>query len=276
MLYKHLVLIMCDDKIITSVLTIAGSDSCGGAGIQADLKTFSSIGVYGSSVITSITAQNTTCVNSIYDLPLSIIEDQFETIMDDLKIKNIKIGMLSSSDIVITIEKLLRKYDIENIVLDPVMVSESGGKLLKEDAILKLKEILIPKVNIITPNIKEAEVLSGLSINSINDAKYAALKISDLGSRYVIIKGGHLNGNDLLYDSKNDTYDIYNGEYINNSKYGYHGTGCTYSSALVSYLELGNTIKEACKLSKKFVLNGIINSKKIGKGSMPVYQKYIL
>ena len=260
-------------KNITSVLTIAGSDSCGGAGIQADLKTFLSIGVYGSSVITSITAQNTTKVKNVYNLPLSIIEDQFESVMEDLFIKNIKIGMLSSIDIVVTVEKLISKYPLENIVLDPVMVSESGCILLENNAISTLKKILIPKVNIITPNIKEAEVLSGININSINDVKNAAFEISKLGPRYIIIKGGHLKGEDLLYDSKENIYKIYHGKYINNSKFGYHGTGCTYSSALLSYLELEKSIEDSCKLAKKFVLDGIINAKKVGKGSIPVNQK---
>lgn len=256
-----------------SVLTIAGSDSCGGAGIQADLKTFLSIGVYGSSVITSITAQNTTNVKSIYDLPLKIIEDQFESIVSDLIIKYIKIGMLSSTEIVLLVSKLLEKHRYKIVVLDPVMSSESGGTLLDPKSIIVLKEKLLPKVHIVTPNIKEAEILSGINIKSIDDAKKAAKNISKYGTHYIIIKGGHLNGEDLLYDSKKNEYYIYKGKYINPGKYGYHGTGCTYSSALLSYLALGNTIKKSCKLAKHFVLKGIINSRKIGKGSIPVNQR---
>ncbi len=257
-----------------SLLTIAGSDCSSGAGIQADLKTFASIGVYGSSVITSITAQNTMGVRRIYDLPTSIIVDQFESVIEDLDINFIKIGMISSTDIVLTISMLLKKYKFENVIFDPVMISESGGILLDQNAIPIIKEKLYKNIKVITPNIYEAEILSGIKIKSIEESKKAAKKIGFSGIPYVIIKGGHLKGNDLLYDSSNDEYKIYSGSFIDTEKYGYHGTGCTYSSALASYLSIGKCIEEACKLSKDFVLNGIINSIKVGNGSTPVNQFY--
>lgn len=259
-----------------SVLTIAGSDSCGGAGIQADIKTFAAIGLHGSCVITSITSQNTKGVKEIFNLPLKTIENQLKSILEDLNIRYIKIGMLSSPEIVSLIATLLLKYNLKNVILDPVMVAESGGILLEKAAINVLKQTLLPKIYILTPNIMEAEILADMKIKTINQSKIAAYKISMLGIPYVIIKGGHLNGIDLLYDSKSKKYTTYKSHYINN-KHGFHGTGCTYSSAIASYLSLGYTIEKSCKLAKNFVSKCIVNAEKVGHGSIPVNQtEYLL
>lgn len=253
------------DQKIPKALTIAGSDSGGGAGIQADLKTFSALGVHGSSVITAITAQNTKEVTAVHNVPLDIIEKQIDAVLSDIGANAVKIGMLSNSEIIKTISKKLKNYNIKNIVLDPVMVAASGAKLLEDSAIVSLKKELIPLALIITPNIPEAEVLVNKKIKDINDAKNAAKEIIKLGCKTVLIKGGHLNINnneviDIFYDGHNFV-EIKNKK-INKTG---HGTGCTLSSAIAAYIAKGFELKEAVKNAINYVHNALEKGFKVGE-----------
>lgn len=249
------------------VLTIAGSDSCGGAGIQADIKTMSALGVYAMSVITAVTAQNTQGVMAVQEVTKEIVEAQLRAIFDDIQVDAVKIGMVSNSEIIRTIREMLIEYKIKNIVLDTVMISKSGYYLLKPEAIDELKK-LISIVDIVTPNIPEAEELTGMKISSEDDMKKAALKILEYKPKYVLVKGGHRcnDAKDVLYyDGKFLTID---GDriYTENT----HGTGCTLSSAIASYIARGYRVEEAVKLSKEYISKAIENSFSIGKGVGPV------
>ena len=192
------------ESTIKTVLTIAGSDSGGGAGIQADLKTFSALGVFGKTIVTSITSQNSFGVQSTYDLPIQVIEKQFQAVLDDKKCYAVKTGMLGNEEVVILISKMIKKGRIKNIVVDPVIFSSSGKRLLTERGMTILKEYLLPIANLVTPNLKEAELLSGVRIKSQADRKRAARIILKSGVGAVLITGGHLKGNpkDLLLDEK--------------------------------------------------------------------------
>lgn len=253
-------------------LTIAGSDSSGGAGIQADLKTFSAIGTYGMSVITAITAQNTEGVFMVEDLSKEIIRKQIEVVIEDIKPKAIKIGMVSNPEIINEIVDTLSKYDIEYLVVDPVMISKSGFYLLKPEAKDALIKNLIPKAYILTPNTLEAEEISGVKINTLEDMKEAGEKILDLGPKYVLMKGGHLEGEAIDILVGKDVYKELKSERLNNKNT--HGTGCTLSSAITSYLALGNDIERAVELGKEYITNAIKNSFDIGKGVGPVNHFY--
>lgn len=248
-------------------LTIAGSDSCGGAGIQADLKTFAANGVYGMSVITAVTAQNTTGVIAVEDISPNLIAKQIEAIFEDIDVHSVKIGMLSSTYAIMTISDMLSKYNPPNIVLDPVMISKSGYSLLKPDSIEALKEKLIPLALVVTPNIPEAEVLSAIKIRSITDMKRAACIIHKIGPKYALIKGGHLESDpiDILFDGK--TYTYYKSKRI--ATKNTHGTGCTLSSAIAANLAKGVLVPEAIAIAKKYVHSAIRHSLSIGKGAGP-------
>lgn len=249
------------------VLTIAGSDSCGGAGIQADIKTMSALGVYGMSVITAVTAQNTLGVWKSMEMPLDLIEAQICSVFNDIRADAIKIGMVPSRKTAVLIKNLLLKYAAENIVLDPVMISKSGYSLAGANACETLME-LIPIASLVTPNIPEAEALSGVKIKSISDMKTAALKIQEDGVKNVLVKGGH------RYDDADDVllagneFHIFHEERINTLNT--HGTGCTLSSAIASHLAKGYDVKEAVRLSKKYITKAIENSLEIGNGNGPV------
>lgn len=249
------------------VLTIAGSDSCGGAGIQADIKTMSALGVYGMSAITAVTAQNTKGVFKVQEIDKDVIEAQIRCIFEDIQVDAVKIGMVSEAEIIKTIKKLLLEYKAKNIVLDPVMVSKSGYFLLKPEAIEELKG-LISIADVVTPNIPEAEALTDLKIISQKEMELAALNISKLGIKNVLIKGGHRcnDANDVLLTE--DDFITINGHRIvtNNT----HGTGCTLSSAIASYLAKGFSVKDAVILSKKYITTAIANSFPIGEGVGPV------
>ncbi|MDU5110113.1 MAG: bifunctional hydroxymethylpyrimidine kinase/phosphomethylpyrimidine kinase [Clostridium sp.] len=253
-------------------LTIAGSDSSGGAGIQADLKTFSAIGTYGMSVITAITAQNTEGVFMVEDLSKEIIRKQIEVVIEDIKPKAIKIGMVSNPEIINEIVDTLSKYDIEYLVVDPVMISKSGFYLLKPEAKDALIKNLIPKAYILTPNTLEAEEISGVKINTLEDMKEAGEKILDLGPTYVLMKGGHLEGEAIDILIGKDVYKELKSDRLNNKNT--HGTGCTLSSAITSYLALGNEIEKSVELAKEYITNAIKNSFDIGKGVGPVNHFY--
>ncbi|CEK35048.1 bifunctional hydroxymethylpyrimidine kinase/phosphomethylpyrimidine kinase [Paraclostridium sordellii] len=253
-------------------LTIAGSDSSGGAGIQADLKTFSAIGTYGMSVITAITAQSTQGVFLVEDLSKEIIKKQIEVVFDDIPPKAVKIGMVSSPEIIRVIVEALDNYNPKNLVVDPVMISKSGYSLLKPEAKENLIKYLIPKAYILTPNTLEAEEIAGIKINNLDDMKLVGEKILGLGPNYVLMKGGHLDGDAIDVLIGKDTFEIYKSERLDMKNT--HGTGCTLSSAITAYLALGLDVKEAVLEAKKYITNAIKYSFDIGKGVGPVHHFY--
>ncbi len=246
------------------VMTIAGSDSGGGAGIQADLKTFAALGAHGTCALTSITSQNTTGVLDIHDLPPPVIASQIRAVASDMDIAHAKTGMLSSSDIILTVAEMVREYGIP-LVVDPVMAAEAGGSLLQSDAVKTLQEKLIPLSRVVTPNIHEAGVLAGIKVDDWQDAKEAARCIVDAGANAIIITGGHLDGSDLLYDGLDFT--LIDGELV---KGGTHGAGCTYSAALTVFLATGHSLRDAAAGAKLFVTRAILESRSVGKGVGPV------
>ena len=253
---------------LKQVLTIAGSDSGGGAGIQADLKAMSANGVFGMSVITAITAQNTRAVTAAYDLPLDLIEAQMEAIFEDFEVSAVKTGMLSSTGIVRLVARKLEALSVENLVVDPVMISKSGYDLLQPDSIESVKHDLIPLARLVTPNLPEAERLTGRSIRTADDAKAAARAIHKLGPGAVLVKGGHRldePATDILFDGSEFT--VLPGEYIKTSNT--HGTGCTYASAIAAKLALGNDLVEAVRTAKAYVTEAIRHSLAIGHGHGP-------
>ncbi len=256
------------------VLTIAGSDSCGGAGIQADLKTFSAHAVYGMSVITAVTAQNTQGVFAVQDINQDVIAKQIEAIFDDIEVDGVKIGMVSQVSTIEVIAEQLRKYAPPMIVIDPVMVSKSGYHLLNPDAQAALIKKLLPLAFIVTPNIPEAEVIAKISINTLQQMEEAAKAIYQLGAKNVLLKGGHLedDSTDILYDGQEFSY--FSSTRINTKNT--HGTGCTLSSAITANLALGYSIAQAMSISKDFITTAIKHSLSIGKGVGPTHHFYTL
>lgn len=250
------------------VLTIAGSDSGGGAGIQADLKTFSAFGVYGLSVITALTAQNTVRVYGVEPVSPDFVGLQFEAVITDIGADAVKTGMLFSAETIDVVALKLHQNRIAHVVCDPVMVAKSGDKLLEDNAIHTLKERLAPEVSILTPNIPEAEVLSGLPIHSAEALKEAALRIHGFGCGAVLIKGGHLRGgaDDILYDG--ERFIRYSQKRIETLHT--HGTGCTYSAAIAANLAKGFELAEAVRIAKAFVTEAIRTARPLGKGHGPL------
>jgi len=256
------------------VLTIAGSDSGGGAGIQADLKTFAAIGCYGMSVITALTAQNTQGVTAIHALPPSFAIEQMTAVFTDIGADAVKIGMLYSAELIEAISETLNKYRARNIVLDPVMVAQSGDKLLQDDAIQAIKDHLMPVADVVTPNLPEAEVLLGQKIEGFEDMQRAARSLAQFGSRSVLIKGGHLEesiSTDLLYLTEEDRFVILEAERIASTNN--HGTGCTLSSAIAAYMSKGSDIENAANKAKTYIHHAIRAGAayKIGHGHGPVH-----
>jgi hydroxymethylpyrimidine/phosphomethylpyrimidine kinase len=250
-------------------LTIAGSDSGGGAGIQADLKTFQAFNVFGVSAITSITSQNTLGVRSVQDINAEIVGDQIDMIMEDMGCDAAKTGMVSNVQLIEIIVDKVKKYKIEKLVIDPVMVSKSGDRLLKKEAENTLIKELLPLSYILTPNIIEAEIISGYKITGIEDAKIAARKIAGMGANHVLLKGiYHEKGKsiDVLYDGKD--YNILESEKIDSKNI--HGTGCTLSSAIAASLSRGENLINAVKIAKEYVTLAIENAPGIGKGFGPL------
>ncbi len=249
---------------MVTVLTIAGSDSSGGAGIQADLKTFCAYGVYGAAVITALTAQNTVGVQAMLEIEENFVAKQLDSVLTDLRVNAAKIGMVFKKETIRIIADKLLEYNVKNIVLDPVIFSKSGDSLIKDDAVAILKEKLIPICDVITPNLYEAESLSGFSARNTEDMKKASEILYSLGSKAVIIKGGHLYGDaiDLLYNGKE--FKILKGERISGKNP--HGTGCTFSSALAAGLALGLSIDEAFISAKEYVADAIKKSIAVGSG----------
>lgn len=253
-------------------LTIAGSDSSGGAGVQADLKTFSAIGTYGMSVITAITAQNTQGVFLVEDLSIEIIKKQIEVVFEDIEPAAVKIGMVSTPEIILEIVESLKKYNPKYLVVDPVMISKSGYSLLKPEAKNNLIKYLIPMAYVVTPNTLEAEEITGMFIDDLDDMKIVGEKILELGPKYVLMKGGHLDGDAVDVLIGENTFEVYKQERIDRKNT--HGTGCTLSSAITSHLALGYSIEKAVELSKDYITEAIRNSFDIGKGVGPVHHFY--
>ncbi len=256
-----------------SVLSIAGSDCSGGAGIQADLKAISALGGYAATAITAITVQNTCGVKAIHPVPPEFVKGQIEAVMDDIRPIAIKIGMINDVQIVKVIAESIKTYRPQWVVLDPVMVSTSGCKLIENTAIEALKTELMPLASVITPNLKEAEVLLDRSIKSIEDMKEAAIDLLRFGSGAVLIKGGHLTGNDMtdvLQLTGTDTPTLYNSK--RTESLNTHGTGCTLSSAIATLLAQGYDLEQAIKEAKEYVTQGILHGKDvhIGEGHGPL------
>jgi hydroxymethylpyrimidine/phosphomethylpyrimidine kinase len=256
------------------VLTIAGSDSGGGAGIQADLKTISAIGCYGMSVITALTAQNTRGVTGIHAVPPSFAAKQLEAVFSDIGADAVKIGMLYSAELIEVVAEQLKKYNAKNIVLDPVMVAQSGDKLLQDDAIQAIKEHLMPLADVVTPNLPEARVLLDRDIHGLEDMRAAAEALAASGSRSILVKGGHLEENkstDLLYIAAENRFVVLEADRI--ASRNNHGTGCTLSSAIASYMAKGCGIEEAVRNAKSYIHSAIRAGADytIGKGHGPVH-----
>ncbi|MBC7217301.1 MAG: bifunctional hydroxymethylpyrimidine kinase/phosphomethylpyrimidine kinase [Candidatus Caldatribacterium sp.] len=250
------------------VLTIAGSDSGGGAGIQADLKTFCAFGVYGMTAITAVTAQNTRGVDAIFPLPPSMVAQQIESIMVDIGVDAAKTGMLFSASIIEAVAATLRKWPVEKLVVDPVMVAKSGALLLEKDAVEAMSTELFPLAYLVTPNLEEASVLAGFPVQSLEDMEEAARCIWEKGPRYVLVKGGHLPGEeatDVLFDGERCMY--FPGPRI--ATLHTHGTGCTYSAALCALLALGYEIKEAVARAKEYMTIVITHALPLGGGFGP-------
>jgi hydroxymethylpyrimidine/phosphomethylpyrimidine kinase len=247
-------------------LTIAGSDPSAGAGIQVDLKTFWHHNVYGCSVITAITAQNTQGVDLVYEVPAHIIKAQLKSIFRDIPINGIKIGMVFSKEIVLEIAKILKSNSAKNIVIDPVMASSSGYSLLKQEAQDALIEYLFPLADLITPNVNEASMLSQMEIKNTKDVKDAAKKLIDLGAKRVLIKGGHLKNNrcdDWFFDGK--FFEVFESKRIRDINF--HGSGCILSSAIVANLCIGKDLLDAISSAKLFTRKAIELSCKLGRGA---------
>jgi hydroxymethylpyrimidine kinase / phosphomethylpyrimidine kinase / thiamine-phosphate diphosphorylase len=249
------------------VLTIAGSDSGGGAGIQADLKAITLLGGFGMSVVTALTAQNTVGVHGIHEIPPSFVEKQMEAVLSDIGADAIKTGMLAHSEIIRVVARKIRQYGLKYVVVDPVMVAKSGDSLLRKDAQEALIRELIPLAWVVTPNLPEASVLAGFKVTSVEEMRKAARRIHRLGAKHVVVKGGHLKGRavDLLYDGKRFEEVVAPRIKTNNT----HGTGCTFASAIATLLARGDTVDEAVRKAKTFITMAIQSGLNLGKGHGP-------
>lgn len=261
---------MNDDERKSSIpraLTIAGSDSSGGAGIQADLKTFAALSVYGLSVLTAITAQNTQGVYVAYDLPIDLIEAQIDAVLEDIGADATKTGMLSSPAIIEAVAGRVRQWNLR-LVVDPVMVAKGGSPLLKPEAVLTLRTVLLPLAEVVTPNLPEAEVLTGRQIETLDDMREAARAIHALGPRHVVVKGGHRVSEpvDIYFDG--ETFTELHAERIQTEHT--HGTGCTFSSAITAFLAQGQSVEEAVMHAKQYITGAIRHAPGIGHGHGPV------
>ena len=253
-----------------SVLTIAGSDSSAGAGIQADLKTFAAFGVYGTSAITAVTAQNTMGVSAVYELPPDIVAAQIEAVVTDIRPDAVKTGMLANAAIIEVVAAKVREHGLPNLVVDPVMVAKSGDRLLREDAVAALRELLLPLATVVTPNLPEAEALTGRPIRSDEDVRWAAEEIVGLGARAVVVKGGHRESTeavDVLYDGT--AFREYSAPRVETAST--HGTGCTFASAIAAGLARGLPLAEAVGEAKAYLTEALRRAYPIGGGHGPVH-----
>ncbi len=250
-------------------LTIAGSDSGGGAGIQADLKTFAAFGVYGASAVTAITAQNTLGVQAIHEVPAEVVAAQIDAVLSDIGADAVKTGMLSSTAIIEVVADRLRAYGVTRLVVDPVMVAKSGDRLLRDDAVAALRELLLPLAEVVTPNAGEAGVLAGMEVVDGDSAREAARRIHALGPRLVIVKGGHLGGersDDIAYDGA--AFEVLSAPRIDTPHT--HGTGCAFSAAITAELAAGCSPLEAARSARAFVQGAIEHAEPIGAGHGPL------
>ncbi len=256
---------------VPRVMTIAGSDSGGGAGIQADLKTFAALGVYGTSALTAITAQNTLGVTAVQEVSLDVIAAQIDAVVSDIGVDAVKVGMLSSAEIVELVAAKVGEHSLPNLVVDPVMVATSGDRLLKDSAIESLRSLLIPLAAVVTPNLAEAEVLTGRRPETIAQMKDAAARIADLGARSVLVKGGHLEDApqgeavDVLYQG--GAFHLLTDEFIDTENT--HGTGCTLSSGIAAGLAHGWPVLEAVAAAKAYLTEGLRAAFPVGQGHGP-------
>jgi hydroxymethylpyrimidine/phosphomethylpyrimidine kinase len=259
------------------VLTIAGSDPGGGAGIQADLKTMSACGCFGMSAITAVVDENTVGVYGVHPIPVSFVQGQIRSVLDDIGADAIKIGMLHSSELICAVKETLSGYNIRNVVLDPVMVATSGDKLLQDEAISTLKNELIPLARVVTPNIPEAEILLGEKIERQDDLKRVVKQLSCGGQVSVLLKAGHLTEQvltDVFYNAETDEIVELTSQRV--STRNTHGTGCTFSSAVASFLAHGLLLNDAVRRAKSYINQAIVCGKdyEIGKGHGPVHHFY--
>ncbi len=262
-------------------LTIAGSDGGGGAGIQADLKVFTVLGVYGMSAVTSVTVQNTMGVHAVYDLPPEAVGAQIDAVADDIGVDALKTGMLSTAAVVRVVAAKVTRHRLDRLVVDPVMVAKGGRALLTDDARQTLKEVLLPLALVVTPNIPEAEILTGIEIRDVAGMKDAARRVvTDLGARTVVIKGGHLPGGaggedgeghggegavDVFYDGAAFT-ELWAPRYHTRNT---HGTGCSFSATITAELARGATVAEAVRNAKEFITGAVEHSLDLGRGQGP-------
>ena len=250
-------------------LTIAGSDSGGGAGIQADLKTFGALGVYGTSAVTAVTAQNTLIVRQIQEIRPELVAAQIDTVAEDIGIDAAKTGMLWSAETIRTVAAAVKRHRIPNLVVDPVTIAKTGARLMREDAFAALKADLLPLAEFVTPNLPEAEMLSGMKITDAEGMREAARRTHALGPRRVVIKGGHVEGPnavDLYYDGR-DFQELKEARIKTRST---HGTGCTFSAAIAAYLAHGLTPLDAVARAKEFLTAALRSAPDIGKGVGPL------
>ncbi len=259
---------------LAKAMTIAGSDSGGGAGIQADLKTFAAMGVYGTSVLTAITAQNTQTVTEVVDMPDSMIRSQIDAVVSDIGADAVKTGMLSGAGIIEIVAEKVTEHGMTPLVVDPVMVAKGGARLLREDAVDALKSLLLPLATVVTPNIPEAEVLVDHKIEDMDGMRDAAREIVELGARSVVVKGGHMEGpaTDIFFDGSD--IKAFTSQRI--STHNTHGTGCTFASAIAAGLAKGNSVRDSVSDAKKYVTEAIRYAPAIGKGNGPLNHFYML
>ena len=248
-----------------SVLAIAGSDPSGGAGIQADLKTYAALGLYGMAAITALTAQNTVGVTGVHVVPAAFVHDQVRTVVEDIRPDAVKTGMLANAEIALRVAGAARQYGFRNLVVDPVMVAKSGDTLVTEDAVRAICAGLIPLATVVTPNLPEAAAIVGHPVESLDDMREAASEIHALGAANVVVKGGHLPGDlltDILFDG--DRFHEFSAPRVQTRNT--HGTGCTFSSAIAAYLALDETVPEAVRKAKDYLAGALRHAYDTGRG----------
>jgi hydroxymethylpyrimidine/phosphomethylpyrimidine kinase len=264
---------LCYVGTMKTVMTIAGSDSGGGAGIQADLKTFAALGVYGTSALTAITAQNTLGVTAVHEVPPDVVAAQIDAIVSDIGADAVKTGMLAGVPIIEVVAAKLRDYRLPNVVIDPVMAAKSGDRLLRQEAVTVLRDLLLPLATVVTPNLPEAEILVGRSLPNGDAVRRAAREIVAMGPKAVVMKGGHAQGNvvvDILFDGA--VFREYSAPRIETSST--HGTGCTFASAIAAGLAQGLSVEQAVAQAKEYVTAALRAAKPIGGGHGPVHHFY--
>lgn len=252
-----------------SILTIAGSDSGAGAGIQADLKTCAALGVYCTTALTAVTAQNTMGVMAVHALPPELVAAQIDAVVTDIRPDAVKVGMLANAGIIEVVAAKLREHSLPNVVVDPVMVAKSGDRLLAEDDAMALRELLLPLAEVVTPNIPEAEVLVGRSLQTDGEIRAAAREIHSMGARNVVMKGGHREGDlavDILFDGRE--FHEFSAPRVQTPST--HGTGCTFASAIAALLARGESVPEAVRQAKEYLTEALRRAEPIGGGHGPV------